>query len=373
MKAKIYIFTISLFLVSGLAIIWVQSCRKTEQITDGKPDNNQLIVCYLYDNTTGKSLQDCNIDVISPQGQQELNHKSDSMVIKNIIEGQYTIKVWKENFISETKQVEVKQTECETCGSVYTLYFYLTKMSDPVKIGVNGGDITFQDGTRLHFPEGALNEEVEIIATQIPAPVHPNQIDFSRGRIPVMEINVQPEGLVLNKPVVLSVPLKFSKGDTSSISFLSVAYYDILASAWEGVKGGMLNKAKTRVEFQVEHFSTISVIPPYTVTAVGDPWWSEWKDEVYSSCGEAITNHLFKESYTLYGRCFFGGSFTVEISATLSCSAKADYKRHLFVRHKKQYYEIDSFGIVILGETVPVNPIDPKCEDVLCHQGGGSN
>lgn len=365
MRIKKYIFIITILIIS-ITLTFVYSCDDIVQIDNNKEDSSHVILCYLFDNITGEPLLDCNICVVSPLVQQEYDCTNDSLVIQNVVKGQYSVLVEKENYISETRQIEVQQTECESCGSVYSLYFYLTPMSHPVKIGKEGGDITFQDGTVLHFPEGALNEDINIIATQIPAPSHLNQLDLSRKRIPLMEINVMPEGLILNKPVELSIPIKLSE----NISSLSASHYNIETSSWEEIQDGTLNEDKTYLEFQVDHFSTISVISPYHIEELSSNL-SSWKVVVVSPCGETA-NGTYSNNITLVGDYYYDGHITVGVSQSQTCSAKTNYIRKLWGRHTNTTYLIKK-GITKCAQvTVPETPVIFECDNIPCHDQGGS-
>jgi hypothetical protein len=248
---------------------------------------------------------------------------------------------------------------------------FLVPIGPKAVIGASGGNVidTDEEGDaiRLDIPPGALDSDVEITVNHlqgVEVPSYP-----PRGRLSIATVHFEPEGTVFHKPVKVTIPLPqqmtpgvemplYSTMGPKHVKWQEVKWQDT------GIKARVNGDGLT-ASSEINHFSTISVMPEVQVTETAvDTLWEQYallpsangyftvmyKNQVEDLVGEYIyfpdgAEGLNKSTIVYMYEQFYGASFQDPLTETVYYQSTTGVYPFQVVR-----------GVTFMGEMILSDP-----------------
>ncbi|MCX6219418.1 MAG: hypothetical protein NTZ69_00325 [Bacteroidia bacterium] len=428
MKKSNLKLVLALLLVTIAGII-VYSCRKSE----GPPDPNasipvqRLLVISALNSFTNDSIGQFSVAITAPSGTINQVATGNTVVIKDPVSGTYVIVVSKTGYNTATaKTINIALPSDAKSSMIVQTSVGLTKVAPAVVItAATGGAIpvkansevttsatiatvTVAPATVFTLADGSKPATVSITSTNVPvntqlAPmlniggvteVQVSAIEVIKDQIPVKTLDLQPEGMTFDKPMVIDmyigdlypsdmpIAIKTLKQDGLTLNYVrkdgtvevilpdhfsadrNTVYYKIthfskwnLLDNWLSIR--LINTTKSAVQSQSGACGgplggTFEYITRYRMNDPSDPYrpWlltARWADAVYS----------VKENFSFPGQTGF------YVVATWQCTLE-NWELTDRCPGFWQQWRIRSIVIPQKGEM-------PKLQYVPCHNQGGHN
>lgn len=218
----------------------------------------------IYDRTVSGILLDENENPLSGVKvdikNSSITSTTDSNGVYYLLDvpaGKHILFFAKDNYVTSIRSIDVTNHKSASSSPVL-----IKTNSDGVTIGPMGGTVKKSNVT-IEIPAGALNNEVNITITRLPAGyVLPEQLGNSE--FIGSSFSIEPSGLTFNKPVKVTFPLSYfqdssgkniSLKDVKSEENITIFTYNPLTSSWLSPITGKMNDDAT-ANFETTHFST---------------------------------------------------------------------------------------------------------------------
>jgi hypothetical protein len=203
----------------------------------------------IYDNNDGTHVSGAKVKVKDFNTAEVLSDKYGTYLIENLPDKAKTILADKEGFVSN----EYYLLDLERSKKSFSIE--LIRLSPPVFIGPEGGNIKKDDGTEVIIPKGALDDVVGISITLIPTKFNQLNENGVPTTVPVTNINFEPEGTIFNKAVTVKspslVPLELAPAsDTEGEAMIYSEQFD----RSEKIKA-RYHKQDHAISYDLAHFS----------------------------------------------------------------------------------------------------------------------
>jgi len=289
---------LALVLVAVLMTTTLFNCKDDEEPKDPNEEvvvSRDIIVSAL-NAFTSDSISQFDLKITSPSGTVTKTSTGNTYKITDLVAGEYKIVVSKSGFTTSEEQAITVVLPTDPKVSLHIpAGVLLTKTAAPVVVtGATGGTIAVkedasntssapvakaevQPGTTFTLADGSKPASVSISVTNIPvnsdvAPVETvggveavampsgSNVEVIDNKIPSTKLNLQPEGLVLSQPMIISVDLSGRYEDMTmeeiieSQSGLAMTY-ERKDGTFETVKPDSFSPDRMTVYYKISHFS----------------------------------------------------------------------------------------------------------------------
>lgn len=272
-------------------------CKKDDTPADpneGIVVKREIVVSAL-NAFTQDSISSFDVKITTPTTTISKTSTGNTLAVTDLVAGTYKIIVSKSGFTtSEEQEITVVLPTDPKVALILPSRVLLTKTATPVVVtGATGGTITVkedagtsssapvaaaevQPGTTFTLADGSKPASVSISVTNIPvntavAPVEsvngvstlvvPDGIEVIDNKIPSTKLNLQPEGLVLSQPMIVSVDLTNKYPTTMSLAEKTARQagltmnYERKDGTFETITPDHFSADRNTVYYKISHFS----------------------------------------------------------------------------------------------------------------------